>query len=164
MIRIYTHNGFHDLPDTLMSVLGKIVAQSIAADADVNPTEATPVLTDEPEDPEVTIETLQARILHLEAELEEHRRAVDSVIEALRGLGSISELPVKSETTGNATEPVGGLGGYQTGQNVNTLDGRQYNPDYAKAQAGARSFLGGIEPIPGSSWVHTPNGWVRKIG
>jgi hypothetical protein len=95
MIRIYSNTGTFDIPDTLLQALGTLVGQRFAA---IDESESAPVLEDTPEDPEVVIEQLNARILELEAELEEHKRSVDRVRESLRPLGTTAEPSVGFDT------------------------------------------------------------------
>jgi hypothetical protein len=79
--------------------LGEIVAgQNGVTDAYIDPAESTPILEDVPEDLEVVVEQLNARILELEAELEEHKRSVDRVRESLRPLGTTAEPSVGFDT------------------------------------------------------------------
>jgi hypothetical protein len=104
--------------------LGEIVAgQNGVTDAYIDPAESTPVLEDSPEDPEVVIEDLNARILELEAELEEHKRSVDRVRESLRDLGTTAEPSVGFDTPD-----------FFPGASV---------VDYGTAQANARAYLAG---------------------
>jgi Fe-S-cluster formation regulator IscX/YfhJ len=101
MIRIYSSNkGTFDIPDTLLQALGTLVGQRFAAiqSVDFDESESAPVLEDTPEDPEVVIAQLNARILELEAELEEHKRSVDRVLEAIRPLGTAAEPSVGFDT------------------------------------------------------------------
>jgi hypothetical protein len=141
-----------ELPENILELLGQIVAKQNSVTDVIDETESVPVLSDEPEDPEVTIETLQARILYLEAELEEHKRSVDGVLEALAPLGTSAAPSVDSDAPQTVSGPVA--------------------PDYEAAREGARNFLAGskvvntptaftpMTPIPGSSWYLTPTGWV----
>ena len=77
-----------ELPENFLQLLGDALSQQPNHVDVIDETEAAPVLEDVPEDPEVTIERLNAQVLTLQAELEEHRRSVDGVLEALTQLGS----------------------------------------------------------------------------
>jgi hypothetical protein len=121
MIVVYSRTGRHEIPETLFrsvidaSAIGKMWKASPYPKPEIDETEATPVLEDIPEDPQVQIETLNARILYLEAELEERRRSTDAVLEALRPLGTFTAPGVPPSTPKTLLAPVEGFqAGYQT--------------------------------------------------
>jgi hypothetical protein len=138
----------------------RALLEYIAAAPEIDETEAVAVLSDEPEDPEEVIETLNKRILYLEAELEERRRATDLVLAALRPLGTIEKLVGGYQTYLEPEQPSEALEaqfGPQGTTSVATFDtnlppapfdwekarlGEQQSATaYATAQAGAKRYL-----------------------
>jgi hypothetical protein len=93
-----------ELPENFLQLLGDALSQQPNHVDVIDETEATPVLEDVPEDPEVTIERLNAQALTLQAELEEHRRSVDGVLELLTRLGTIPDAPVAPEYVNKLTQ------------------------------------------------------------
>jgi hypothetical protein len=134
MIKIYTRAGTYEVPSTLIGIISRILSNpsvhqelrltneyvdfaKIVQDTQnaevemvdvIDETQATPVLEDVPEDPEITIENLNTRILILEAELEERKRATDRVLEALRPLGTIVKEFTSYQTYLEPEAPVAG--------------------------------------------------------
>jgi uncharacterized coiled-coil protein SlyX len=96
MIRVLIGPG--EDPEAVKLFVQQLQARLDGQQPEIDETESVPVLEDSPEDPEVVIEDLNARILELEAELEEHKRSVDRVRESLRDLGTTAEPSVGFDT------------------------------------------------------------------
>jgi hypothetical protein len=94
--------------DSSLASVGEAVDKEKVQEV-VDEVESFPVLEDIPEDPEIVIEELNAKILVLEAELEERKQAVDRVIRSLRYLGTIVTPVVTSDPAKLAETAPGGF-------------------------------------------------------